>query len=402
MKESKIKRILRHFDGLLAIDKSIDFVLIFVGLLAALALENRIEKTRLDQEYISLLSRIHTEVLVNQPKIETYNKTVLAYFDLLQDQQEKVQDGHQESIAGNSTIFKNRPDPIQTSVYSAIHRDEFQNGALLSEIIHLYELYERLETEARDNEISMFDMADAYSMSYGRVAYGYDIEIDDFVEWNLSKLRVQQNLVNVQESASNAHVSADRIAIAIENELSKFQVGIMDVRTPADYYWLSMANLYVDAEESMRLADLGIYKVNSLITDKYSINYKESLSIFGRLHNVKLWLIRYKAVGESDYWNFPNHCAEFEELLDRMEFSGIYPVSHFEYKGYYLSSSNKCDELNTHVMSKLDMAWDESEMLSLVKDLPYWVSCLTKQSQEHVTSHPHVPANAFEKPKELL
>ena len=40
----KLKSIFKYFDSFLIIDKSIDFILIFVGLLAALGFENYVEK----------------------------------------------------------------------------------------------------------------------------------------------------------------------------------------------------------------------------------------------------------------------------------------------------------------------------------------------------------------------
>ena len=51
------KRLFDYFDGFLAIDKTVDFILIFLGLFSALVLESYLEKNRANKKYLQILSK---------------------------------------------------------------------------------------------------------------------------------------------------------------------------------------------------------------------------------------------------------------------------------------------------------------------------------------------------------
>ena len=60
-----LKKLFNFLDSRLIIDKSIDFVLIFIGLLAALSFENYVENKKIERAYLDNLSRVHTEISNN-------------------------------------------------------------------------------------------------------------------------------------------------------------------------------------------------------------------------------------------------------------------------------------------------------------------------------------------------
>tara|TARA_B100001175_G_C18911789_1_gene358153 strand:+ start:255 stop:479 length:225 start_codon:yes stop_codon:yes gene_type:complete len=66
LKGSFLKRLFRYFNSLLVIDKSIDFILIFVGLLAALGVESYQKSKEIESRYIDMLARTYDEIQINK------------------------------------------------------------------------------------------------------------------------------------------------------------------------------------------------------------------------------------------------------------------------------------------------------------------------------------------------
>ena len=63
--ENKLKKLFDFLDSRLLIDKLIDLILIFVGLLCALSVENYIENNENNKQYIKSLTSIHSELETN-------------------------------------------------------------------------------------------------------------------------------------------------------------------------------------------------------------------------------------------------------------------------------------------------------------------------------------------------
>ena len=75
----------KYFNSLLIIDKSIDLILIFVGLLAALGVESYQKSKKIEDVYVDILARSYDEIQLNNYKLHERDKSILGFLSITND-----------------------------------------------------------------------------------------------------------------------------------------------------------------------------------------------------------------------------------------------------------------------------------------------------------------------------
>ena len=122
-----IKKLFNYLDALLFVDKSIDLILVFVGLLAALMVENYLLQKENESKYVTYLTRIHTEMITNEGHSKSYENSVLEYFDIAQDLKNLVSKGAKESYDGINKIIETKNAPFELKAFKSLSPDDFLN-----------------------------------------------------------------------------------------------------------------------------------------------------------------------------------------------------------------------------------------------------------------------------------
>jgi len=391
-------KLFKHLDALLAIDKSIDFILIFVGLAAALGLENYIAQIALEQNYVDTLARIHTEIALNKPRCVSFNDGVLAHSELAFAAADYAAAGFQEPISGNSTIYDAHPEKLERKFFSTIKTDEFLNTVLLGEVYHLYAIYDHMSTSFEQEEQFMFTLSDAYTNARGRVYFGEELILEDYMPFNLAYNKATKNMGRVQWAATDAEATSVRLMLEIENELARYDITIDDARSIGDLYYLALNEMYRDSVKSEKWADEGIQRVMPLLSEVNDPLFNERKSLAGRLGRVKCELILKKA--DSAYWSVDSNIDEFESNLRMLEESGVYKFLHLNLGCDYWYSRGHCDELNAFLIQHWDLGFEPYEVQSIKPQLPTWRDCLDENTRAKLMEHPNIGAQSFEDPEE--
>ena len=120
-----LKKLFNFLDSRLIIDKSIDFVLIFIGLLAALSFENYIEKKNIEREYLDNLSRVHTEISNNINFTKVYERSTLAYFSICREIIFQTNQKEIKSYGGTLKIIDAEPKKYEDQTFRSIDQKKF-------------------------------------------------------------------------------------------------------------------------------------------------------------------------------------------------------------------------------------------------------------------------------------
>jgi len=389
-------KIFKHLDVLLAIDKSIDFILIFVGLAAALGLENYMAQKDLEKNYIETLARIHTEIALNKPRCASFNDGVIAHSTLAFESVDKARAGFQENINGNSTIYDNHPEKLERKFFSTIKTDAFLNTVLLGEVYHLYTIYDQMSTSFEQEEQIMFTLSDAYTNAYGRVIFGAELRPEDYMQYNLAYNKATKNMGRLQSFVVDAEATSDRLMLEIENELARYGITISEARSIGDLYYLALNEMNRDSVMSENWADEGIRKVLPLLAETNDPLFNERKSLAGRLGRLKCQHILRRA--DSTYWSNPLNVDEFESNLRLLEESGVYKFLHLRLGCDYWYSRGNCDELNAFLMQNWDLNFEQYEVRAITSQLPIWGDCLDENSKTTLLEHPNISAASFDDP----
>jgi len=135
-KDNFFKRLFKYFDNFLILDKSVDFVLIFIGLLTALMFENYISDKKAKDNYITYLSRVHVEMLTFEPSLED-RKTTFKRYDSLQNKMiENMGSKKYEDLDGYNEIELYEPRNLNTDIFRSINNEFFADKIINFESLH--------------------------------------------------------------------------------------------------------------------------------------------------------------------------------------------------------------------------------------------------------------------------
>jgi len=284
--KGKFKSIFDYFDVYLIIDKSVDFILIFVGLLAALGFENYIEKKNIEEKYTNSLTRLHTEITNNINFADGYFDTTQKYFSISEDLLKLVNKGAKKSYDGINKIIESETFSFDKKKFKSINQNEFPNNSLYSDILHLYDLYAKIETNTEIPKQALNDFYFSYYNIYSKQMWESNDVIQDYVDLNYKFNLARKTIPNLQSSITDAKSTSKRILKSIENELLKFDLDISSTRTYSDFYWLSYNSMLIeDYLKSNDYALMGIRKLNEIFNTKdEKSKLPDEISYYGRLN----------------------------------------------------------------------------------------------------------------------
>jgi hypothetical protein len=359
------KRLFKKLDWLLVTDKLIDLVLIFVGLAAALALENSIENKNKTENYLNYLTKIHTEISINESCNDSHNNAIKDYFELLMDANEKIAAGVTETINGTDVLASSTPNAFHYTSFRGIESSNFLNKGLYSELLNLYTHYESMSDFVSSQEEILNLVVDDYLSMYSRNLWGYEIHVEDYIRFNASFHRLTRSMGNGQDKWKNIKFTGRRVLSSIEMELNNYGLSIEESRDYKDYYWLSFDNMYVNNALSKSYALQGIQNLEEKMKDTTNIKYPEFLSYFGRLNRNLCGVMLYG--GEAiaaiqtvrDENGNENHSGDFGTILDWGEndeiieefnsylsdfmMSGVYRAVAFQMGCDYFTFTSDCE-----------------------------------------------------------
>ena len=228
----KLKSIFKYFDSFLIIDKSIDFILIFVGLLAALGFENYVEKKTNENQYINNLTRIHTEITNNLNFADGYLDSTNEFFKITDDLMNlTTKKGASESYDGIFKIIDSEPTPFEQKNFKSLSQNDFINNSLFSDIFHVYSLYDKIETQIEIPKKSLNEYYFNYFSIYSKNIYNSNEILQNYVDLNYLYSVTLKNLPRIQLNIDDVKGTSNRILKAIENELFSYGSDIKSSRT---------------------------------------------------------------------------------------------------------------------------------------------------------------------------
>ena len=210
-------RLVNFLELQLIIDKAIDFLLIFVGLYAALALENSLRDNDSHEKYKLSLKNIYIETLSNkyfsnQMLNDANQKSVhleSIYTDFYLD--------NEKSIKDPAPYLFSSVDHFKRIYFSTLDFSEFKNKSLLAEIINLHEGYSEAEyfNKMLVDEFLEFDKNYIFHQTYD--SYPVDSDIRNY--FILSKNRAVKK--DYKEALEFISELSEILEEDIENELKE-------------------------------------------------------------------------------------------------------------------------------------------------------------------------------------
>lgn len=283
--KSKFTSIFKYFDKYLIVDKSVDFILIFVGLLAALGFENYLEQKSLEKRYISNLTMLHTEITNNLTYTEGYLKSTQDYFKISSEIEELIANGATESYNGIFSIIDSENKQFEQKNFKSQNQNEFINKSLYSEIFHIYNVYDDIQHLIKIPKKSLNDLYFSYFNIYAKKSFNNTENLtQNYIDLNYQWNVTTKNLPRIQANITDAKATSKRVLEEIENELFSYNITIDLSRTYSDYYWLSYNSLNSNKpKDAYNYALKGSDLLKNLINDG-SNNEKlpEYLSYYGR------------------------------------------------------------------------------------------------------------------------
>ena len=195
------------------IDKFVDFVLIFVGLYAALAVENSITASENKNKYINDLTKIREEVLSNNIESNTIKEFIEYHSKRTLDINEHFLNGKDvyHSIQTINDISYNY------NAFNSMDKSIFKNKQILTKVFELYDQYDKTNTLFVDY-IKNSDMVSKYHIIKDK--YNSRLTSEDFNELNFGFDKAVAlkdfNIKNADECLNLSNLLID----SIDKELS--------------------------------------------------------------------------------------------------------------------------------------------------------------------------------------
>lgn len=352
-----LKKLFKYLDGLLFIDKSIDLILVFVGLLAALMVENYLQQKEDESKYVTYLTRIHTEMITNESHAKSYEKAVLDYFHIAQDLKNLVNNGAQESYDGIYKIIETKNAPFELKAFKSLSPDDFLNKSLYADIYHIYQLYEKFEEEIVIPKEALESYNFDYFNIYVKNLWGDKNVNENYIYFNYHYNLTTKNIPQLQLLLQDIKATSDRIKEAIENELEVYETNINSSRTYSDYYWISGSKMASsDFAESIEFCKLGIEDLNKIGYDSTANRFGEYNSYRGRLNRNIVGSIKL-SIEDGDSLFVMEEIIPF---LEEWEKTGVYKeMCYIEYLDYYYSIKDfkSFTRITSKLIKELDDYW---------------------------------------------
>ena len=265
MNEKKgLKKLFDFLNSRLIIDKAVDFFLIFIGLLAALSVENYIENQNQEKKYISSLISLHSELETNLLLNDGNNEIKLKYIKIWEDVGEFASNNDFQSYSGLKNIYESKPLEYENKTYLSLDQNAFINRDLLSDIIHMYEINKEVSNSIQDLTISLENLYKMYSELRFIVLYANSEDIiNPYSNFNFNFNSFEKLLfIKVEPELKDLEVTGKRILTSIEHELERYNIDIDESKSYSNYYWLANTSYKLKKNDlSIEFAKKGLKKM---------------------------------------------------------------------------------------------------------------------------------------------
>lgn len=276
-----LKKLFNYFDSYLIADKGIDFLLIFVGLVAALAFENYINNKQIEGEYVQHLSRVHKELATNIPSFWEINKIFEDYENLSNDMIDGFSSGIQ-LIQGFDKISEVYDAKFQTNIYRSINSKDFLNNNLYSQLFGIYSRFDELEDFLLNKKSKIEDLYTTY----------YEISLlnSNKADYTAEAIKFNhqydyQNTIRVENRISILEIKIEEIIKLIEAEIKLYGYDINKLYTYENYFSLSTSYFLSDINLCVKYADQGLKIIENKMKNIDDPKYENYLIYSGKLHN---------------------------------------------------------------------------------------------------------------------
>ena len=375
MNENKgLKKLFDFLNSRLIIDKAVDFFLIFIGLLAALSVENYIENQNQEKKYISSLISLHSELETNLLLNDGNNEIKLKYIKIWEDVGEFASNNDFQSYSGLKNIYESEPLEYENKTYLSLDQNAFINRDLLSDIIHMYAINKEVSNSIKDLTISLENLYKMYSELRFKVLYANSEDvINPYSNFNYNFNSFEKLLfIKVEPELKDLEVTGKRILTSIEHELERYNIDIDESKSYSNYYWLANTSYKLKKNDlSIEFAKKGLKKLGNTI----SLMGNDQKSYYGRLHMhlVENYWILYNNSDSLDFNSFDS--LIYNSLLE-WEKSNTYNFScEINYIHYYFENKNY-EKFKFHLEEYYLKYSDEKHILNY---LQFWKGYIEKE-----------------------
>ena len=281
-KDNFLKRLSKYFDNFLIIDKSVDFILIFIGLLAALTFENYINDKKAKDDYITYLSRIHVELLTFQPQLEDYKKTFKDYESLNTQMLENIRSQKYRDLNGYNKIEEFQPRNLSTDIFRSMKNEFFLNHNLYSE---LYSFYLKIDEIMNLSKLKKERIQELYSIYFQmKLKQGISRDVNDLIIQFNDKYS-QQRSIMISNEISVVNTILKKLIRQIEAEVKSFDKNIDEFKTYEDFLTLSTSFYLSNKNLSINYAEKGLEILSEKMKDTLDSEYDTYKIYNGQFHN---------------------------------------------------------------------------------------------------------------------
>ena len=354
---SRLKELFKFLDSRLIIDKSIDFVLIFIGLLAALSVENYLEKKKQEKEYISNLISLHSELETNLLLNEGNIEATLIYFNIWEDVSEFVFNSDFKKYDGIMNIYDSEPLKYENKTYLSLNKSLFINRELLADIIHVYDLKSEVSSSLDELTIALEDFYETYFDLRFKTLYANSEDVvNPYSDFNFNRNRFEKLFfLKVDPNLKNLEGTGNRILTSIQHELEKYNIDINESKGYSNYYWLANTSYELEKYDiSLEYAKKGLEKIKQEKSIKEMEN--DEKSYYGRLH---MQIVNnYWSLYRKDSLDFSTIDSLMSNSLVEWNDAGVYDfLCAINYMSYYYEKRDYesfKEQLKDYYISKYD------------------------------------------------
>ena len=276
-----LKLLKKYFSSLLIIDKSLDLLLLVIGLVSAIQFNSYLNNKQKEEVYKNSLTKIHTEISINKIILKNYSNSLISATNIIWDLDKLANKGFLNSYPGILNINDLKVKDLNDKSFKASNREIFLDKNLFTDINMLYKQYYYLENSWDTYNIHIEKSYKAYfnvfaSQKLSHLASkeanniesdfinDFIVSISDFYNNGSHTLKMQywpEIFIN------NSVILSDLALNKIEDELESFNISIKDYRSFDDYYWLSYYSL--TDEDNTNAIDYA-YKGIDILNEVYS------------------------------------------------------------------------------------------------------------------------------------
>lgn len=380
--ETFLKRIFKYFNSLLVIDKSIDLILIFVGLLAALGVESYQKSIQKEERYIDMIARLHTEIQLNDYNLNSYESSVSGFFSISEAILELTKLGGHEYYDGINELIKLENEPLEIKVYQSISSEDFLNRTLYSDIIHLYDLYKKLGDEMNipRNELAKYNYN--FYRLFVKNSYEYNDQLNEYIEINYLYQSITKSLPALQNIITDIQTTSERLLSSLEFELEKYNSNSDESKSLSDLHLLSTyAGANGKHHEAVNFSHAGIERLGNISFDTSSQGNIELLNYYGRF-NYDAFMAKVAIFKEGDTITYSKadifhhlvewHHSNYDNDLSIIGYLEYYYFIEKDFEQFlkYLNKSIEqypdCTELSHYISTYVDFT-DELQLIKMLE-----------------------------------